>query len=99
MEVSAILMGVIVNNNKSNVLEVGFTGCEKMCLFLKDYFEKELEIKSNIKIDKRTDNRIKSIKITNKDGIKIFYDFIYKNSNIHLNRKKNKFDEYFKNNE
>lgn len=89
----------LINNNKSKILEVGFTGSEKMCLYLQKYFKNNLKIVSNIRIDKRTDDRIKSLKITNKDGIKKFYNFIYENSNIHLNRKKDKFNKYLNNNE
>lgn len=85
-----------IKGNKRLVVEVGFTGSSEMCEYFKKYFKENLDISSNLKIDKRTDNRIKSLKITNKNGIKKFYNFIYGDCNIYLHRKKEKFEEFFK---
>ena len=76
--------------NKYKICEVGFTGTNYMCIFLHDIFKK-LGIESHLKKDKRCDDRINNIKITNKEGIKKFYDFIYSNAHIFLTRKKEKF--------
>lgn len=91
----------ILKNNKKTTAEVGFTGTLNMCEFLHDYFLKKLDIESKIKTDKRTDLRIKSIKIKKQAHVLKFYNFIYSDCNIFLNRKKEKFENFFniKNNE
>lgn len=38
---------------------------------------------------------LEMIDVCRKDEIKLFYDFIYKNSHIYLKRKKEKFEQYF----
>jgi hypothetical protein len=68
-----------------------------MCDFLNDFFIKKLNIKSHLQKDKRCVNRINNVKITNKDGIKKFYDFIYSDAHIFLTRKKEKFLEFLAN--
>lgn len=79
--------------NNREVSEVGFTGTEFMCRFLNKFFLETLQIKSYLKADKRTDYRIKSLRIRSHKDVKKFYEFIYKNSTIFLTRKRDKFNE------
>lgn len=77
---------------KNFVGEAGFTGSDQMCLFIRDYLYQKLKISSNISKDNRSDSRISNLKITNREGVRKFYNFIYQDSTIHLSRKKEKFE-------
>lgn len=76
---------------KKNVLEAGFTGTHGMCEFVKQVLC-ENNINSSLKIDKRTDNRIISLRIRGAKNISKFKKFVYKDSTLHLERKEEKFN-------
>lgn len=79
-----------ISFDRKMVAEVGFTGTNFMCDFLKKYFT-DIHINSYLQRDNRHNDKINNLRIKNKEGIVKFYHFIYDNANIFLNRKKNKF--------
>ena len=68
-------------------------GTESFLLFLKDYLEKEFNIKFNSKLEKRfdTENCCYTLRISGKKNTIHFLNTLYKNSNIYLDRKYNKY--------
>lgn len=73
--------------------EVSFTGTKLMCIWLKDFLLKNLKIESHINDNKKHDSRITNLKITTQHGIFKFYEFLYKDAHIFLERKKEKFNK------
>jgi len=63
--------------------------------FLKYYFEKELNIKSYlVKAHKQDMNVMCEIRVKNYHQCKIFLDWLYKGSTIHLQRKYNLYQNF-----
>lgn len=74
--------------------EVSFVGSIFMIEFLEKYFLENLEIKSYLRINRKSYNKkIIEIKIKSQEGIKKFRDYIYQDATIFLDRKKEKFNK------
>lgn len=83
--------GSIYSSNSSCI---SFTGTEDMLLGIRNELQKITSTKANIYKYKNKD--IYEYKIGGHNNINNIYDYLYKDSNIFLERKKNKFEEILK---
>ncbi len=80
------------NRNSPNV---GLICTRQINDFLKDYFEKELGLKSYlVKAHKQDKDVMCEIRVKNYHRCKIFLDWLYKDSTIHLQRKYNLYQDF-----
>lgn len=83
----------IVSDNV-NTFYYGICGTEKLVTQFKDYLVSNCGI-SNNKVTFNNTNNIYYWTFASKRDIYKFYNFIYKDANIYLHRKKEKFDNYY----
>ena len=74
-------------------LEFGFAGTKELLTSIKKILIQDISI-SNNKIVVREDRNISQLMFSKLDDIKNFYNYIYKDSEIYLKRKKEKFDKF-----
>jgi hypothetical protein len=83
------------NYNKTNTIYknigIGICGTKE---FLSEY-NKYLDC-SKVKKDKRKEGNVWYLSISGTNKVKAFYEFIYKDATLYLTRKKDKFENYFK---
>jgi hypothetical protein len=86
---------IYLPNDNRDSPNVGLICTRKMNDFLKYYFEKELNIKSYlVKAHKQDMNVMCEIRVKNYHQCKIFLDWLYKGSTIHLQRKYNLYQNF-----
>ena len=83
-----------VYKRKPNALSFGFYGSSRLCNEIRDYLCRKIGLNENKVFDKEN---VSMIYFSRKQDVKAFYDFIYKDSTIHMKRKKEVFDQYFDN--
>jgi hypothetical protein len=71
---------------------ISFTGTKNLL----EWILKVIPIQTNCKIHKYKNKNIYDLKIGGTNKVKEFYNYIYENSELYLDRKKNKFEEIFK---
>lgn len=74
-------------------LEFGFAGTESLLLSIKSHLMKDISISDN-KVLIRQDRHVSQLMFSKMKDIKHFYDYIYSDSKIHLERKKAKFESF-----
>lgn len=80
--------------NCKNRMFFGFYGNNKIVSEIKDLLRKELNVSDNKITDKET---VSQLTFSRKEDILNFYNYIYKDSNIWMTRKKEMFEKHFKN--
>lgn len=88
--------GWITFGEKNKNCVIGIIGELNFIKFIKEKIKNLYNIESYFAIDKRTDNRIISLRIRKKEDINYLYTLMYKDTNLFLNRKNNKFKEFLK---
>ena len=81
------------NTNGCPCGSISFVGAVCFCKSVKMVL-KSLEINCSVSRSKRCDYRIRRLAFGGRKQLNRFYEFIYKNSTISLERKKKKFDEF-----
>lgn len=84
---------VYMRNDKSHQLLFGFYGTHILVSQVKEYLLNKINVSNNVITDKET---VSFITFSKKTDILNFYNLIYSDANFYLDRKKNKFEEYFK---
>lgn len=88
--------GWITFGVKNKSCAIGIIGEYNFINFIKEKIKELYNIESYFAIDKRTDNRIISLRIRKKEDIHNLYELMYKDTKLFLNRKNNKFKEFLK---
>lgn len=87
-------------NKKNNIYYAGrifICGTENICQCIKDIFINELNINNTkLSTDKRCYSNFRTFTCGKLDDLINIYNFMYKDSNIYLKRKKMNFEKYFK---
>ena len=83
---------IFVSTKYKGTNRVSIVGNPNFCLDLKTKIEEFLDI--NVCINNKTDN-VKNISITGNKQIKVFMDWIYKDSDLKLNRKFEKYNKEY----
>jgi hypothetical protein len=85
--------GAIIIPKKRDNVRIHIVGSHKFCEQLKEKLNKYLDI--NIILKKKTEN-VSSVNIYGKNQVEKFYKWLYKNSELKLNRKYEKFKEIYR---
>lgn len=90
--------GGVSYNKLNHQLQFGFTGTEDMMLNIQNILINEIKFnktKLNTRYPKRMNN-IRSLNYCGNNIAKLFYKYMYGDSNIFMKRKKEKFNKYLK---
>lgn len=88
---------IYLPNSNRDSPNVGLICTRKMNDFLKDYFEKELSLKAYLaKAHKQDFDVMCEIRVKNYHQCKIFLDWLYKDTNIYLQRKYNLYQDFLR---
>lgn len=91
-----------LNNTKHQNLKgrlcvgCGITGTEHICFKIKEILKKELNINVHIRKDKDPDTPTRQLHINGTQQIRVFLQWLYKDSTIFLKRKYDKYQEILK---
>jgi DNA-binding transcriptional regulator WhiA len=88
--------GTVYLTKKDEKLHFGFYGTYDFVTEIKEYLIKKININNNIITKQRTAN-VSFVTFAKLKDIKAFYNYIYKDANIYLIRKRNIFDSYLNN--
>jgi len=81
--------GSVYSSFRQQDLRISILGTKEVLEFI------SLKTKIETRIDIKNKSRIYKLNFTRKDKVKQFYDYIYFNSFIYLERKRQKFDNYY----